>query len=138
MTTITHGPDGQTRFDGMTVGEIATSLDHTSAVSDQGDRLLAAAAAALRHLSDRVAEKHRQLCDRCQHHQADYLAKWPDRAPFNGSTEFYCHGCYEEYEAGAQEVDAHEAGLAAQGIHSGYCVRPELIPLPPGPMEATP
>jgi hypothetical protein len=52
MTQITTGPDGQPRFDGMTAGEIAASLDLTSGVSDQGDRLLAAAAAALRHLSE--------------------------------------------------------------------------------------
>jgi len=57
MTTITHGPDGQTRFDGMTVGELIAHLTNQSAHLMRVDLGaftvdLDRAAAALRHLSE--------------------------------------------------------------------------------------
>lgn len=60
MTTITHTPEGP-RFDGMTVGELIAHLTNQSAHLMRVDLGaftvdLDRAAAALRHLSARVAE----------------------------------------------------------------------------------
>jgi hypothetical protein len=57
MTQITTGPDGQPRFDGMTVGELIAHLtDKAAHLRRVGlgafDRDLDMAAAALRHLSE--------------------------------------------------------------------------------------
>lgn len=62
MTTITTGPDGQPRFDGMTGKTLADELHQmASRFADRGFSgssymTMEAAAAALRHLSARVAE----------------------------------------------------------------------------------
>lgn len=52
MTTITHTPDGP-RFDGMTVGEVISTLDAAAAFCEgNGSQLFDIAAAALRHMSE--------------------------------------------------------------------------------------
>jgi len=48
------------------------------------------------------------------------------RWPFNGMKETYCDGCLQEYEAGALEIDAHEARVGAEGLPSSVCPRPEV------------
>lgn len=56
MTTITHGPDGQTRFDGMTVDEFVEAFDAFAFVHGDDQPMVWIANHVLRHLSDRVAE----------------------------------------------------------------------------------
>jgi len=57
MTQITTGPDGQTLFDGMTVGELARAMENDALALSASGLLTPAdtldtAAAALRHLSE--------------------------------------------------------------------------------------
>lgn len=71
-------------------------------------------------------------CD-CGRGPAKYKAIWP-----HGAESLTCDDCMQEYEYNAQEVDAHEASLAAQGYpySGGCCPRPQLTSLsvlPPQP-----
>lgn len=58
-------------------------------------------------------------CHRCGG-EADREVTWP----FNGVTEPYCGYCMDEYHAGADDIDRHEARVAAEGLPAFACPRP--------------
>lgn len=59
-------------------------------------------------------------CVRCNN-EADREVTWP----FNGVTEPYCADCMDEYHRGADEIDAHESRIAAEGCaYTSCCPRP--------------